>query len=425
MQTPTTKIKSWLLRDSDPAALAFHQWIASEKVECQVEIADFELTGRGLAAANDIGRNDVVLRLPWKMILSVHKAQESPALAHIFKVLELDEDSMLMVFTLYERFVNPSSYWKPYWDSLPATVDSGLYFTASELSTFLDSNPLQMEILSMREHLMETYEQMIPKLVQAYPDLFPASLMTWENFVWVRSMFDSRGFHLDIQGKTYNCLLPLVDFLNNHNITLLEGSGVLQEPDRDYVIRTLVPLKPGQQVFMNYGSFSHRELLLFYGYESSGGDCNSYDVYPLDLEVPDDDGYAPLRSALLQKIGLSVEHYLKKDKPIPLRLLATMRVFLLPSSKVAQFLGSADADAVRAAIFDDIEKDVEAISLVQTLVLALRDSIEALSPWAAKTADLPEEFEGNERVRLAINFSAIQLLILREAEQKCAALLAA
>jgi hypothetical protein len=237
-------------------------------------------------------------------------------------------------------------------------------------------------------------------------------------------MFDSRGFHLDIQGKTYNCLLPLVDFLNNHNITMLEGSGILQEPARDYVIRSLVPLHPGQQVFMNYGSFSHRELLLFYGYESNGGECNPYDVYPLELEVPDDDGYAPMRSALLSKVGLSTEHYLKKNKPIPRRLLATMRVFLLPSTKLAELMGAQDLAAVEKTIFSNLDKDVEAISLVQTLVSALKENVEACSPWAAGQAEVPEEFRGNERARLAINFCKIQLLILEEAEKRCGDLLA-
>jgi hypothetical protein len=127
-------------------------------VEARVEIADFEITGRGLAAAKEIGRNDVVLRLPWKMIFSVHKALESPTVGALFQQLELDEDSVLMAFTLYERFVNyQNSYWRPYWDALPTTVDSGLFFTAAELDTFLDANPLQMEIINMREHLLQTF----------------------------------------------------------------------------------------------------------------------------------------------------------------------------------------------------------------------------------------------------------------------------
>jgi hypothetical protein len=330
--------------------------------------------------------SQVVLKIPWKMIFCIFRAFESPSLGDLLQQLSnagVDEDTILLIFTIFEKFVNPKSYWKPYFDMLPQHVDSALYLTPDELDSVLANHPLQYEIRSIHEHLQTSFQQTYALISNFLSDTGLLEAFTWDNFVWGRSMFDSRGFHLDIAGKTYNCLLPLVDFLNNHNITLLEGSGRLQEPDREYIVRTLTPLQRGAQVFMNYGAFSHRELLLFYGYEIEGGNCNAYDVYPLNLDLDDDDGCGGIREEILRRCELSTEHYLKVNRPIPSKLLATINVIAMHSNDL-QYVASLPSDTkVKEFVFNGIKGNTVVLDTAAHLIDALISNVASSSEYAA------------------------------------------
>lgn len=106
--------------------------------------------------------------------------------------METDEDTILLLFTIHERF-NPNSPFAPYFSLLPETLSSGLFFEGMDLKA-LDGVPLMMDILTIKESLLDSYNALFPDLSEKHPDVFPADRFTYENFVWARSMFDSRGF---------------------------------------------------------------------------------------------------------------------------------------------------------------------------------------------------------------------------------------
>jgi hypothetical protein len=47
--------------------------------------------------------------------------------------------------------------------------------------------------------------QLFPALSDAYPVHYPAASCTWDVFLWLRCLFDSRAFHLKSKG---GCLMP-------------------------------------------------------------------------------------------------------------------------------------------------------------------------------------------------------------------------
>jgi hypothetical protein len=57
--------------------------------------------------------------------------------------------------------------------------------------------------------------QLFPALSDAYPLHYPAALCTWEVFLWLRCLFDSRAFHLKARdGSLMPSLLPGADMFN-------------------------------------------------------------------------------------------------------------------------------------------------------------------------------------------------------------------
>jgi hypothetical protein len=57
--------------------------------------------------------------------------------------------------------------------------------------------------------------QLFPALSDAYPVHYPAALCTWEVFLWLRCVFDSRAFHLKARdGSLMPSLLPGADMFN-------------------------------------------------------------------------------------------------------------------------------------------------------------------------------------------------------------------
>lgn len=58
-------------------------------------------------------------------------------LGPIFREIEgLDDDTILMLFVIYERFNNANSFWKPYFDVLPDIFPTALNFGYVSLRFF-------------------------------------------------------------------------------------------------------------------------------------------------------------------------------------------------------------------------------------------------------------------------------------------------
>ena len=65
--------------------------------------------------------------------------------------------------------------------------------------------------ITIRKFLMLSY-----RLSNYYPTIFPEEIFTYENFLWARSLFDSRSIKLKMGEKILPCLIPMADMLN-HN----------------------------------------------------------------------------------------------------------------------------------------------------------------------------------------------------------------
>jgi len=328
------------------------------------------------------------------LFMSIFTALQSPVLGPLFNQLpELDNDSKLILFVLYEKYVNPSSFWKPYLDLLPERVDSALFFTDEDLA-YVAGTTLGMEISYTQQHLLESYEEIMSAVEERF-SIFDRQNFSWERFKWARSMFDSRGFNLTLQGKARNCLLPFIDSINSTHYTHLQSRGYIDETKKShfsdlgtYVLPTLVPCSNvGSQVFLNYGGFSTRELVLFYGFAYEEEE-NPYDLYTLTLDLPDDD-YAAERMALASAIGVSTDHYLRATS-ISMDIVDYLSLVVLPPTHVLE-LANSDSASIRLVLRSEGQL-VSVKDILKSMLQALIDNMEAESPFLASP---PSSFPSN------------------------------
>lgn len=98
---------------------------------------------------------------------------------------------------------------------------------------------------------------------------------TFEELLWAKSLCTSRAFSLPVPVETdtekrlvsefypdgrLTTLLPYIHFFN-HNFY-----GQCDTPTVDGSIKALVDIKAGEEIFINYGGFNNKQLMLNYGF---------------------------------------------------------------------------------------------------------------------------------------------------------------
>lgn len=355
---------------NDAIFQTFISWVntATEIKRVGIEVEEFEGLGKGIIAIQDIYRDQAVLTIPRKCILCAKTALENaeigPKIASLANKCDLDKDTILTLFVLFERFGNPKSFWKPYFDFIDTTcfqTNSPLFYSDEELS-ILQGTPIYMEIMQAKEQLKEFCDAYFPVFQEELKDCFPKHVLTFENMLWFRALVESRAITFP---EPLGCsLVPYMDCLNSSAYPQLEGRGHYVEQSDSIVLKSVMDCIRGEQLYICYGPYSNRELFQYYGYVAEN---NPYDKFYFELSYPED-GNEDIKREILEKYNLSVEHYFIKGN-IPSKLMAAMRILLLSEEDV-------DLDAIledetnKFNPYEQVSKTNEE-GLLQTLIATL------------------------------------------------------
>lgn len=394
---------------NDSSSSKFHEYVSTWRFQEQnstLKLADFGGV-RGLLTERTIEASDPILRLPVEHIFGYHCIANSP-LQVLLQVEGLPSEVALGLFLIFE-FYNDSSPWRAYLDMLPMEFDTALYYTEAEIAQ-VSYSPLCEEIQRLQQKNRDTFDAVVPVLMSAYPQLFHPKVFVMENWVWAQSVIDSRGISLNINGEASLCLLPLVDAINGTTVSFLDGvtSVTVDSESKDaYTIRSLVPLEAGSQITMCYGSFSNRELLLYYGYVDHSG-VNEYDTFSFDLDV-EDGAVGELQTFLLAKLDLSLDQHLAFDGTASASTLMTMHLLLMTPEELLELERFTDTTALGQNILQAAIKSAETRQSLRSILHDLQARI-----------CLPDASSSSTPIRLqnAHHYIAQQRQILRKAVQK-------
>ncbi|CAD6223819.1 unnamed protein product [Miscanthus lutarioriparius] len=270
-------------------------------------VADFpDAGGRGLAAARDLRRGELVLRAPRAALLTSDRVTaDDPRIAACVNAHRprLSSVQILIVCLLAEVGKGRNSVWYPYLSQLPS------YYTI--LATF---NDFEVEALQVddaiwvaqkaKSAIKSDWENATPLMKELK---FKPKLLMFKSWLWAFATVSSRTLH--IAWDEAGCLCPVGDLFNYavpDDDTLLEEEDTAEltncqqknemnnsserltdggyENSNAYCLYARKKYKKGEQVLLGYGTYTNLELLEHYGF-LLGENPNEKTFIELDLDI--------------------------------------------------------------------------------------------------------------------------------------------
>lgn len=207
----------------------------------------------------------------------------------------------LATYLISEASLTGSSRWNRYISALPRQPYSLLYWTRSELDTYLVASQIRVRAIERVSDVTGVYNDLRARIFSKHPGLFPEEVFNLEAFQWSFGILFSRLVRLPaMDGKV--ALVPWADMLNHSSEveTFLDydksSKGIVFTTDRAYQL--------GEQVFISYGKKSNGELLLSYGFVPKEG-TNPNDSVELSFSLKKDDECYNEKVEALRKHGLT------------------------------------------------------------------------------------------------------------------------
>ncbi|KAK7539123.1 hypothetical protein IWX49DRAFT_87337 [Phyllosticta citricarpa] len=282
----------------------FLSWLSSRSctVSPKIQLADLRRhgAGRGVVAIQDIKEGEALFSIPRSNILSAATSSLSTAAPKVLD--ELDPWGSLIVTMIYEYLRGSNGVWKPYFDVLPVSFDTLMFWSPDELANLQASAVTQKIGKAQADQMFR--DTIIPLIRNHAGTFFPdgagASVSDDELLALAHRMGSTimaYAFDIeqDVAGKDVDedgyaseeeeadlpkGLVPLADMLNadadKNNARLHYGADAL-------TMEALRDVRAGEEFFNDYGPLPRSDLLRRYGYITSL--YEKYDVVELQTDL--------------------------------------------------------------------------------------------------------------------------------------------
>ncbi|KAB8416335.1 hypothetical protein FH972_024855 [Carpinus fangiana] len=283
---------------------AFIAWLSScpgAAIHPDISVADFRArgAGRGVVALQDIPADTDLFTIPRSSVISTATSDLPSRLPEVFG--DLDDPWLgLILVLLYEHARGQQSPWSAYFDILPSTFDTLMYWSDAELDE-LQASDVRSKIGKTSADAL--FNSTVIPIIRKNPDVFdmPSSTHTPNQILQLAHRMgstimayafdlekDPDAHHVDEDGyetedEEYAALpkgmVPLADMLNadaEFNAHLFQGATSL-------TMKSLRPISKGEEILNDYGPLPRSDLLRRYGYVTPK--YTRYDV----VELPQKD----------------------------------------------------------------------------------------------------------------------------------------
>jgi SET domain-containing protein 6 len=245
-------------------------------------------------ARENIAEDETLFSVPRSTILTTETSSIPKTISS-----ELQDPWLSLILTmLYEHQQAQSSAWAPYFDVLPTTFDTLMFWSETDLQALQGSAVLSKIGKATAD---ATFEQYILPLVYQNVQAFKAQNLTNDALLALchrmGSTIMSYAFDLepanppsqgeeDWEEDSDNGLVmpkgmvPLADMLNAN--ADLNNAKLFHEDDA-VVMRAIKPITAGEQIYNDYGSLPRADVLRRYGYVTD--EYAKYDVVELSDEL--------------------------------------------------------------------------------------------------------------------------------------------
>ncbi|ODM94229.1 Histone-lysine N-methyltransferase setd3 [Orchesella cincta] len=328
----------------------FIQWLQRNQAEfTKMSIGPVEQDcGFGLKTNVHLKGGEIAFSVPKSIVMSAEKARSSKLSVLVEKdpILCNMQNVLLAMFLLYEKYVNPDSFWKPYLRIIPSSFDTVAYYTETEMALLKISPRAFRESLRMYRHISRQYAYFHTKFKNSTSLASKGlkKIFTYNRYTWAVSAVSTRVNNWPNKHDTL-CLVPLLDLCNH-------GEG--EDISTDYNDET--------ESFLCYAGsdFSkNTEFKMFYGHRSSidflihnGFVPNNFkdDIYFLELSL----GTNAVHSG--RKISLLRDSKMDSRMTFP---LAPER--LTSAKKLFAFINVFIADEEKLCLYEENKDNLEII----------------------------------------------------------------
>ncbi|KAI8080006.1 uncharacterized protein BX664DRAFT_342052 [Halteromyces radiatus] len=302
-------------------------------------LATFKNTGRGMMATSDIAAGEVIVRVPKSFLIS------NDALYKIYGPHSLSTHQLLALH-LVLLLQDSNCWWKPYLDLLPSHFNTLPVTFPPTLSSHLPDG-LKNEVELQRQKIKSDYLAAVQFLKTKKTLMEPSSLSS-KQYEWAWLCVNTRCIHVTTSDNTAKggniAMAPLLDFLNHTSEARIESG--FNPQTQSFEIKTLIPYRKGEQVFINYGPHDNQAIFREYGFVLPQ---NEYNFVSLDKEVwslfEDIEPSEKARSTkrwILKNSGYEGD-YTVKTGDISFRLLCALRLLAIKGSEGGTFQRSVMA----------------------------------------------------------------------------------
>ncbi|KAM0421535.1 hypothetical protein ACHAPT_010709 [Fusarium lateritium] len=263
--------------------------------------------GRGIIALQDIPAETTLFTIPRKGIINVETSELPKKLPDVFdldkpmnddehEAPRLDSWSSLILIMMYEYLQGEKSPWKPYFDVLPSTFDTPMFWSESELD--------QLQASHMRHKIGKAdaenmFRKTLLPIIRNHSSVFGAENRSDDDFIEIAHRMGSTimayafdlendedeeeneadGWVEDRESKSMMGMVPMADILNAD----AEFNAHVNHEEESLTVTSLRPIKAGEEILNYYGPHPNSELLRRYGYVTERH--SRYDVVEIPWDV--------------------------------------------------------------------------------------------------------------------------------------------
>ncbi|KAF5690099.1 ribosomal n-lysine methyltransferase 4 [Fusarium circinatum] len=265
-------------------------------------------------ALEDIPAETTLFTIPRRGIINVETSELPKKIPDAFDLDKPDDDdapgldswSSLILIMIYEYLEGENSKWKPYFDVLPSSFDTPMFWSDNELE--------QLQASHMRHKIGKAdaenmFQKTLLPIIRDNSEIFNAGNKTDAELIEIAHRMGSTimayafdlendeeeeeeadGWVEDRDGKSMMGMVPMADILNAD----AEFNAHVNHEEESLTVTSLRPIKAGEEILNYYGPHPNSELLRRYGYVTKKH--SRYDV----VEIP----WNIVESALTTNFGI-------------------------------------------------------------------------------------------------------------------------
>ena len=229
-----------------------------------IDIILEDKNNRKIKAINEIKKNEILVKVPYNLIISLEKMFSSELNIYIKdyindlkKNLKTFNQTLLSIFILYEMNKNKESNWYNYFNFLPYNYDNFPIFYPNNLLTKLKGTSFLSILENKKIEILNDYK-IISEILNN--KLFN---FNFYEFNIAYCIVSSRIFGSFINNSKTDILVPFADMFNHSNIN--NNSTYYYEND-NFIVKSKEKILNNCEINDFYGPKSNYILLLNYGF---------------------------------------------------------------------------------------------------------------------------------------------------------------